>query len=67
MMYLLKRGKGSRRRVAHLCGHDPITGNPTGVPLCGQRLGFDMTSNVPWGQPTCKRCKAAALSGREAT
>lgn len=66
MRYLLKRGKGSRRRVAHLCGYDPVTGHPTMVPFCGQRLDFNLTSNVPWGQRTCKRCRSSlTLPGGE--
>jgi hypothetical protein len=61
-MYLMRRGKGALRRVVHLTPYDPITGNPTMEPLCGRSNGivFNMTSNVPWGQPCCKRCLAAA-------
>jgi hypothetical protein len=44
----------------HLTPHDPLTGKPTMVPLCGSRQALDTTSNVPWGQPTCKRCVMVA-------
>ncbi len=40
----------------HLCGYDPRTGQPTMLPLCGYPQRYDTTSNVPWGQRTCKRC-----------
>ena len=62
MRYLLKRGRGSLRRVVHLCGHDQISGEPTMQPICGRSNGltFDATSNVLWGLPLCKRCRAAA-------
>lgn len=61
MRYLYRRGKGATTRVMHLCGYDPRTGEPTMMPLCGYPQRFDTTSNVPWGQRTCKRCwKAAA-------
>lgn len=52
MAYLMKRGRGSLRRVAHLCSYDRF-GNPTHEPICGRTNGlrFDTTSNVPWGLP----------------
>lgn len=60
MTYLLKRGKGGRRRKAHLCAFDRF-GSPTMRPICGRvGLDFDTTSNVPWGRPLCKRCRSAA-------
>lgn len=60
MTYLLKRGKGALRRKVHITLHDPITGEPTMEPACGDhRLDFDTTSNVPWGRPLCKRCRKA--------
>ena len=60
MTYLMRRGKGALRRVVHLTEHDRLTGQPTMEPLCGRTNGveFNMTSNVPWGQPLCKRCRA---------
>lgn len=59
--YLFKRGKGVLRRVVHLTGFDPRTGEPTMRPLCGRSpLTFDMTSNVPFGLPLCKRCRAVS-------
>lgn len=64
MRFLYKRGKGASRRVMHLCGYDPHTGQPTMRPICGQRLAFDTTCNLPLGQPRCKRC-LAALTPRE--
>jgi hypothetical protein len=65
MRYLYQRGTGARRRVVHLCGYDPITGDPTMRPVCGRNngLSFDTTSNVPWGQPLCKRCRRALNAG----
>lgn len=57
MTYLMKRGRGALRRVAHIAEFNPI-GQATGRPICGDtRLCYDLTSNVPWGLPTCKRCK----------
>lgn len=60
MRFLYKRGKGARRRVMHLCGFDPRTGQPTMRPLCGIALDFDTTINLPLGQRRCKRCEALA-------
>jgi hypothetical protein len=61
MTYLLKRGKGSRKRVAHLAVHDRLTGAAMLVAVCGEdRVAWDMTSNVPWGRPLCKRCRRSA-------
>ena len=56
MTYLLRRGKGSRRRKAHICLHDPLTGQPIMRAVCGIDYPFNLTSNVPWGQPRCKNC-----------
>jgi len=64
MVYLLRRGKGALRRKAHLCLHDPRTGQPDMKPLCGINQPFNMTSNVPWGCATCKNCRKAAASPR---
>ena len=57
MDYLLKRGRGSRRRKAHLAQYDRL-GNISGS-LCGRSPpgGFDLSSNVPWGRPSCKLCR----------
>lgn len=54
MRYLYERGH--KRRVMHLCGYDPRTGEPTMRALCGMRLPFNTTCNLPLGRPTCKRC-----------
>ncbi len=61
MSYLLKRGRGSLRRVVHLCRYDQ-SGNRTMEPICGRSGGlrFDTTSNVPWGLPLCKWCRKVA-------
>jgi hypothetical protein len=62
MRFLYQRGEGSRRRVMHLCGYDPRTGNPTMVPLCGERrLTLNTTSNMALRRPVCKRCLDAYL------
>ena len=53
--FVLRRGKGARRRVAHLGRHDPHTGEVVGI-LCHTPGLYNLTSNVPWGRPTCKRC-----------
>jgi hypothetical protein len=58
MRYLYKRGRGGLRRVMHLCGYDPTTGQPTMQALCGSKLAFDTTCNLPLGQRRCKRCFA---------
>lgn len=51
--FLLRRGKGSLRRVAHLAHFDPH--GEIDQSWCG-RSDFDLSSNVPWGQPICKNC-----------
>lgn len=58
MRYLYQRAPGAKRRVVHLCGYDPRTGEPTMEPICGRTNGlhFNTTINVPLGQPLCKRC-----------
>jgi hypothetical protein len=64
MRYLYQRGEGNRRRVNHLCGYDPRTGDPTMRPVCGDtRLAYDTTTNAPVGRPTCKRCLAVLIDG----
>lgn len=65
MRYLYKRGDGARRRVMHLCGYDPMTGDPSMLALCGSRLRLNTTCNFPLGRPTCKRCSAALLTGKD--
>ena len=54
MRFLYERGHP--RRVMHLCGYDPLSGDPTMVPLCGIALPFNTTCNFPLGQRICKRC-----------
>jgi hypothetical protein len=67
MTFLLKRGKGALRRVVHLTTFDHLTGELSMRPLCGRSpLRFDMTSNVPWGRPLCKRCRKIAEEHRHA-
>lgn len=59
MRFLYERGRTARRRVAHLCGYDPRTGQPTMVPLCGRMTAkFNTTSNLPLGLRRCRRCLA---------
>lgn len=58
MRYLYERGH--KRRVMHLCGHDPRTGEPTMHALCGMVLPFNTTCNLPLGRRVCKLCQKAA-------
>ena len=58
MRYLYRRGPGAKRRVMHLCGFDPRTGEPTMVPLCGIKYQFNTTINMSLAQPICKRCRS---------
>lgn len=62
MRYLYDRSPGAKRRVMHLCGYSPTTGQPTMQPICGRNYGvqFNTTCNFPLGQPVCKRCMGAA-------
>jgi hypothetical protein len=53
--YVYRRGNGALRRVMHLAGYDRL-GRFSGV-LCGLRLGFDTSCNLPLGRPVCKRCQ----------
>lgn len=66
MRYLYRRGQGAKRRVVHLAAFNYL-GELTMEPICGRANGqrFDTTSNVPWGQPLCKRCRAVLSAGRE--
>jgi hypothetical protein len=54
--FIWKRGRGNGRRVNHLAGFDRL-GNFAGA-LCGSRLDFDTSCNLPLGRRTCKRCSA---------
>lgn len=65
MRYLYQRGSGAKRRVMHLCGYDPTTGEPSMQPICGRSGGlqFNTTCNFPLGLPLCKRCRAVSGSG----
>jgi hypothetical protein len=56
MTFLLRRGRGSLRRKVHIVTFDVRTGKPTMQALCGLDYPFNMTSNVSWGLPLCKRC-----------
>jgi hypothetical protein len=60
MMYLYRRGEGSKRRVMHLTPFDPRTGKPTMIPLCGIRMTFNTNINVTLSQPVCRRCSKLA-------
>jgi hypothetical protein len=62
VMFLLKRGRGARRRKAHITSFDPLTGETSWRPLCGVRVRFNMTSNVPFVS-VCRRCLKAAGRG----
>lgn len=62
MRYLYRRGKGARRRVMHLCGYDPTTGQPSMRPLCGIHYGFDTTCNLPLGGKVCLNCRSKLAS-----
>lgn len=53
MTYLLRRGRGARRRKAHLARYN-AWGQIAGS-WCG-RSDYDLSSNVPWGRPTCRDC-----------
>lgn len=53
MTFLLRRGPGARRRVAHLAHYDAF-GRIDGS-WCG-RDDFNLTCNLPLGQPSCKDC-----------
>lgn len=52
--YIYKRGAGNRRRVNHLSGFDRL-GRFAGA-LCGSKLDFDTSCNLPLGRRTCKLC-----------
>lgn len=66
MRFIYKRGRGARRRVMHLCGYDPRSGQPTMVPLCGRTTHrFNTTCNFPLGGKVCKRCTGSATTGTQ--
>lgn len=52
MTYLLRRGPGALRRVAHFARYDAL--GQIADSWCGRP--YNMSSNVPWGQPRCKDC-----------
>lgn len=54
--FVYKRGKGAKRRVMHLAGYNRL-GSFAGV-LCGSKLPFDTSCNLPLGLRVCKRCSA---------
>lgn len=62
MRYLYRRGPGSKRRVMHLTPFDPMTGEPTMLPVCGRGTGYNTTINPPFGlgRPVCKDCQRRA-------
>ena len=59
--FLLRRGKGSLRRKAHLARYDEF-GEIAGA-WC-HRGGFDVSSNVPWGCRQCKDCLRRMAAAR---
>lgn len=56
MTFLIKRGKRARLGIAraHFEQYDRL-GRKTGRAWCG-RIGFDLSSNVPWGLKRCQDC-----------
>ena len=52
MTYLLTRGPGAMRRVAHFARYDAF-GRIAGS-WCGRP--YNMSSNVPFARPRCKDC-----------
>ena len=60
MRYLYESGK--RRRVMHL-ERFMATGEETFAALCGMRLHFNRSINVPLGRKTCKVCLKRAEEG----
>jgi hypothetical protein len=52
MTYLLRRGPGAIRRVAHYARYDQF-GNIADS-WCGRP--WNLSCNVPFGQPRCKDC-----------
>lgn len=46
MRYLYQRGPGAKRRVMHLSGYDPRTGEPTMQPLCGRSNGLALQHDL---------------------
>jgi len=63
MRYLFRAGV--KRRVMHITGLHPVTGEPTMHPLCGRDTGdYDRTINAPFalGRPVCKLCRRRAAA-----
>ena len=57
MIFLYRRGKGVKRRVAHLAMYDKF-GEIAGA-WC-QKREVDTSCNLPLGLRVCKLCKKAA-------
>lgn len=55
--FAYRRGAGAKRRVMHLAAFDRL-GRWVAV-LCGSRLAFDTTCNLPLGLRVCRRCLRA--------
>ena len=53
-MILYRRGKGAARRVAHIAGFSPRTGEASGA-LCGAK-DWNTSCNLGLGLRLCKRC-----------
>lgn len=53
-MILYRRGKGARRRVAHIATFSQITGEVSGA-LCGAS-DWNTSCNLGLGLRLCKRC-----------
>jgi hypothetical protein len=56
-IFLYRRGKGVKRRVAHLAMYDRH-GNVAG-PWCGNQVVLDTSCNLPLGLRVCKKCRKA--------
>lgn len=57
-MYLYQRGKGASRRVMHLAEYDRF-GNVAGTLCRVAGIRYNTSSNLPLGQPVCKKCRKA--------
>jgi hypothetical protein len=55
--FIYQRGQGASRRAVHLAGFDRLS-RFSGA-LCGARLAFDTSCNLPLGRPVCRRCAEA--------
>lgn len=61
--FLYRRGKGVKRRVAHLAmynRHGEIVG-----PWCQRRVNLDTSCNLPLGLRICKLCRKAIAAQQQ--